>query len=53
MLKVLTIIGCAFLVFLGFAMFLWIAGYERGVKDTEERWSDAVGRRVDRGSDIL
>lgn len=26
----------------------YIGGYEMGVKDTERRWSDAVGRKADR-----
>ena len=26
----------------------WFAGYSIGVRDTEERWSEAVGRAEDR-----
>lgn len=33
------------------AGFAWLRGYDRGVKDTERRWADTVGRGDNRRHD--
>lgn len=51
--KILAILGGLVLLLASCWLWSYLAGYDAGVKDTEDRWHDAVGHPVDDGSDII